>query len=505
MDSRELGFPGYMVYCGLMGSLTSLSIGYVIGSPNVPEKSIRGHDGECGPNPYTKQDGFPNCFEFADLLWGFAVGSFCLGALAGGLMGGTVQNIYGRRKTMSISNVFFIVGSLLLGLTYHQAQFIVGRIVVGFACGLGGVVAPSYLGEISTIKGRGAMGTMYQLLIVVGILISNLIGLGLSHPPKWRILLALNGVPPLIQLFLLPSLVESPRWLVSKNMIQEGRDALQKLRGVDADIEHEFSDIVQLLLGHGANAATTSTATDSSNGDSAYGEVKKDAEVAAPVTRSRPHNYSIPHLFSSECRGLAIVGILVHFFQQASGINGLIYYSTTFLGNVFGDGNSKYITVGVSCCNLLATLASVFLIDRTGRRTLLLVSLAGVALSSLLLVAGAYADVGVLVVVAVFLYTAFFAVGLGPIPWLLLSEMLPTYALSPASAVATAVNWLTNFVIGLVFPSLNKGLGNGTFILFASITGVGFFYIWYFVPETKARPIEDIMAEKGVAPRSSYD
>ncbi|KAG0232121.1 hypothetical protein BGX31_005259 [Mortierella sp. GBA43] len=435
MDSRELGFPGYMVYCGLMGSLTSLSIGYVIGSPNVPEKSIRGHDGECGPNPYTKQDGFPNCFEFADLLWGFAVGSFCLGALAGGLMGGTVQNIYGRRKTMSISNVFFIVGSLLLGLTYHQAQFIVGRIVVGFACGLG----------------------------------------------------------------------ESPRWLVSKNMIQEGRDALQKLRGVDADIEHEFSDIVQLLLGHGANAATTSTATDSSNGDSAYGEVKKDAEVAAPVTRSRPHNYSIPHLFSSECRGLAIVGILVHFFQQASGINGLIYYSTTFLGNVFGDGNSKYITVGVSCCNLLATLASVFLIDRTGRRTLLLVSLAGVALSSLLLVAGAYADVGVLVVVAVFLYTAFFAVGLGPIPWLLLSEMLPTYALSPASAVATAVNWLTNFVIGLVFPSLNKGLGNGTFILFASITGVGFFYIWYFVPETKARPIEDIMAEKGVAPRSSYD
>jgi hypothetical protein len=128
-----------------------------------------------------------------------------------------------------------------------------------------------------------------------------------------------------------------------------------------------------------------------------------------------------------------------------------------------------------------------------------------VALSSILLVAGAYADVGVLVVVAVFLYTACFAVGLGPIPWLLLSEMLPTYALSPASAVATAVNWLTNFVIGLVFPSLNKGLGNGTFILFASITAVGFFYIWYFVPETKARPIEDIMAEKGVAPRSTYN
>jgi MFS family permease len=502
MDSRELGFPGYMVYCGLIGSLTSLSIGYVIGSPNVPEKSIRGIDGDCGPNPYTKENGFPNCFEFADLLWGFAVGSFCLGALVGGLSGGTVQNIYGRRKTMFISNIFFIVGALLLGLTYHQAQFIVGRIVIGFACGLGGVVAPTYLGEISTIKGRGSMGTMYQLLIVIGILIANLIGLGLSHPPQWRILLALNGVPPLIQLFVLPSLVESPRWLVSKNLIREGRDALQKLRGSNANIEHEFKDMVQLLLGHGT-AATPST---HSGDDSAYEETKKiDFESVPSNNPNSPQDYSIGRLFTSECKGLAIIGILVHFFQQASGINGLIYYSTTFLGNVFGADNAKYITVGVSCCNLLATLLSVVLVDRTGRRTLLLLSLAGVAVSSFLLVAGAYANVGVLVVVAVFLYTAFFAVGLGPIPWLLLSEMLPTYALSPASSVATAVNWGTNFVIGLIFPSLNKGLGNGTFILFACITAVGFGYIWYFVPETRARSIEDIMAEKGVAARSDYD
>ncbi|KAG0248032.1 hypothetical protein BG011_000602, partial [Mortierella polycephala] len=188
-----------MVYCGLIASLTSLSIGYVIGSPNVPETSIRGKNGDCGAFPFTIESGFPNCFEFADLLWGFAVGSFCIGALVGGLIGGTVQNIYGRRRTMFISDIFFIIGALLLGLTYHQAQFIVGRIVIGFACGLGGVVAPSYLGEISTIKGRGSMGTMYQLLIVTGILVSNLIGLGLSGPPKWRILLAINGIPALIQ------------------------------------------------------------------------------------------------------------------------------------------------------------------------------------------------------------------------------------------------------------------------------------------------------------------
>lgn len=507
MDSRELGFPKYMVYCGLIGSLTSLSIGYVIGSPNVPEKHIRGQETNCTPYPFT-ENGFPNCFEFADLLWGFAVGSFCLGALVGGLMGGTVQNMYGRRRTMFISNIFFIVGAVLLGLTYHQAQFIVGRIVIGFACGLGGVVAPTYLGEISTIKGRGTMGTMYQLLIVVGILISNLLGLGLSESPKWRILLAINGVPALIQLFLLPSLAESPRYLVSKNRLDEARSSLQRLRGADSNIEVEFADIVQLLLGHQSNKATSAGATAVNTQDSAFEEAnlqKTEAEAPVPaISSGSPHSYSIMRLFSSECRGLAVIGILVHFFQQASGINGLIYYSTSFLSNVFGGGNAKYITVGVSVCNLLSTLASVFLIDKTGRRTLLLISSGGVALSSVLLVIGAYADVGVLVVVSVFLYIACFAIGLGPIPWLLLSELLPTYALSPASSVATAVNWGTNFVIGLIFPTLNNGLGNGTFILFAAITAVGFVYIWYFVPETKARPIEEIMAEKGVAPRSDY-
>ncbi|KAF9898362.1 hypothetical protein BX616_004133 [Lobosporangium transversale] len=438
--------------------------------------------------------------------------------MAGGLTGGTIQNIYGRRRTMFISNIFFILGALLIALTYHQAQFIVGRIIIGYACGLGGVVAPSYLGEVSTIRGRGTMGAGFQLLIVIGILISNLIGLGLSRAPRWRIMFAINGLFPLIQLFLLPSLVESPKWLVSKNRLPEARDALQKLRGQASNIEHEFADMVRLLLGrtsdgHTANRAAAVATPDSAatagvtqQNDSAFEETKfkADPEARAPATGGSPHNYSISRLFSSECNKLAVIGILVHFFQQATAINGLIYYSTSFLGDVFGEGNSKYITVGTSCCNLVATILSVYLMDKLGRRTLLLISSGGVTISSILLVIGAYRDISGLVVAGVFLFIAFFAVGMGPIPWLLLSELLPTYALSAASSVATAVNWGTNFVIGLVFPSLNDGLGNGTFIIFAALTAIQFVYIWIFVPETKARSIEDIMAERGVAPRSDF-
>ncbi|KAG0006239.1 hypothetical protein BGZ80_005327 [Entomortierella chlamydospora] len=473
MDSREIKFPGYMVYtCGI-AVLTSLSIGYVIGSPNVPEKAMRGIDGECGPDPYTKVNGFYNCFYYADLLWGFAIGSFCLGALAAGLTGGTIQNIYGRRKTMFLANIFFIVPRLLM---------------------------------VATIKSRGTLGACFQLLIVIGILISNALGLGLSTPPKWRVCMALLGVPALIQFALLPSMVESPKWLITQNRANEARQALQKLRG-DANIDNEYSDMITMILKSGSSEPTPNVSDSKeeySRDDSAYEDgIKVNNMGALDLSDYRPpKNYSVLYLFKSECCIIALQGILLHFFQQASGINGLIYYSTTFLDAVFGADKTKYLTVGTTAINLFSTILSVFFIDKVGRRTLLLISSGGCFISSVLLFSGGYAGIGDLVVAAVFLFIASFAIGLGPIPWLMMSELIPSYALSPASAIATSVNWLVNFIIGLIFPTIVKGLGNGTFILFGCFSGLCFLYVWIFLPETKGRRVEDIMAEKGVGPRS---
>lgn len=152
---------------------------------------------------------------------------------------------------MFLSNMVFILGSLILGFTFHQAQFIVGRIVIGLACGLGGVVAPTYLGEISTIEARGTLGTFHQLFLVMGVVVSTLIGLVWNVPPGWRITMALNGVPALIQCFMLPTLIESPRYLVSKRLLQEAQRSLQRLRGPEkeVDILPEFKGIVHLILG----------------------------------------------------------------------------------------------------------------------------------------------------------------------------------------------------------------------------------------------------------------
>ncbi|KAG0272503.1 hypothetical protein BGZ95_011749 [Linnemannia exigua] len=524
MDSRTLStLPRHMVYCGAVTSLTSLSIGYVIGAPNIPESAIRGLGGECGSNPYTTQRGFPNCFHFSNLLWGFAIGSFCLGAFVGSLVGGGLQNKLGRIKTLLISNAFYIVGSIILGLTFHQAQFILGRIVIGVACGLGGVVAPTYLGEIATIQGRGTVGTFHQLFLVIGLLLSNLLGLAWSTPPGWRFVLAFNGVPALIQCFFLTRLVESPRYLVSQKRIKEAAQSLQILRGPEksVSIQEELDDMILLLLGESTpsdineqnlKAAEDAPVPPAVQGGDSHVTLKNDSfTVAAPRpskqvnsnSSNRREPYGFRTLFRSECSGLAAIGISIHLLQQGTGINALVYYSTSFLGDTFGPGNSKYITVGVSLCNLVTTIVAIFLINRVNRKTLLMVSFGGIAFSAAILVVGAYTGVGILVAVALFMYITAFAIGMGPIPWILLSEFLPTYALSSASSAATGVNWGANFVISLLFPSLTKAMGNSTFVLFGSFALIGVIFVWRFVPETRGRSIEQVMAEKGIPPRST--
>ncbi|KAG0096130.1 hypothetical protein BGZ93_004983, partial [Podila epicladia] len=408
---------------------------------------------------------------------GFAIGSFCLGACAGGLIGGTIQNKHGRVRAMLITNLVFIVGSAVIGLSYHQAQFILGRIIIGFACGLGGVVAPTYLGEIATIESKGTMGSLHQLFLVTGLLASNLAGLAWSSPPGWRFVLALNGAPALVQLLLLPTIVESPRYLISKGRTNDARESMRVLRqGFEEKmVEAEFSEAVEFLLGPAQSAAQSypppvermdSSATVIVDTAVAGPTVATDLESKVNNSSAMPKTLGVIDLFQSEsCRGLAAIGVTIHFFQQATGINGLVYYSTSFLGAVFGADNSKLITVGVVLISVVVTMLSVYLIDRINRRPLLIASFTGIGFSSILLVAGAYANVSSLVAVAVFMYFAAFALALGPIPWLIISELLPTYALSAGSSAATTMNWGTNFVIGLMFPMLTKSMGNATFIL----------------------------------------
>jgi MFS family permease len=174
MDSLDSKLPGYMVYGVVIACLGSFSNGWVIGSANVPGDAT--HNCANG-SAHVASSAFPDCLPMDTSLWGFAVSSYCVGGLIGGLFGGAIQTKYGRKKAIIFNNIFWIIGGILIGVSVDSAMFIIRRIFCGLACGLGSLATPTYVGKVSTVKGHGTMGTCNQFAIVIGILLVSLIGL----------------------------------------------------------------------------------------------------------------------------------------------------------------------------------------------------------------------------------------------------------------------------------------------------------------------------------------
>ncbi|KAK9687838.1 Bifunctional purine biosynthesis protein PurH [Basidiobolus ranarum] len=451
-DSKNITFTPYIWLCGVTAALASFTAGYNSGAPNTPESVIR----NCNS---VSSGGLPPCISMGSGTWGLAVGILAIGGLIGGLCAGTAADKLGRRLTLLLNNFFYIIGAVLVATATTTAQFVIGRVIIGIGCGVGSVVAPMYVAEIATDGARGVLGTMYQLFMVIGILVANCIGLGLSNIPGWRYLFGIAIVPPILQIALLTLCTETPSYLLSKNKTDEARMALQKLRK-GCSIDAEFDEL---------NSAVRS-------------ENESDNE-----------NLNIFQVIkNSHLRGLFIVALIMHAYQQLSGINSVIYYSTSIFNDIFGVSNSQYVTVGVAGINLVMTLVSVALIDRAGRKPLLYASGIGMCICSVLIVISSVLHIDILMVIAVMLFVASFAVGLGPIPWMLVPELVPTYAVAATSSTATAVNWLFNFVIGQVFPPMKDGLKNYSFLPFAVVCVCGTLFVLFFVPETKGRKPGDI-------------
>ncbi|KAG0171244.1 hypothetical protein DFQ30_001274 [Apophysomyces sp. BC1015] len=467
---------------------------------------------------------FGSNFQNKTKLWlfnhilsrGFAVASFCVGGLIGGLMGGQVQTKLGRKKAIILNTSGWIIGGILVGLSVNTAMFVIGRIFCGLACGLGSLAIPTYIGEISTIRARGEMGTCHQFFIVIGILLSSVVGLPTATVPLWRVTYAIVGIPAILQALMMTTCCESPRWLVSVNRIQDARQALGKLRG-HAKIENEFYEIVEGQVGtaaatsilrhpeesHGDLMDTQKKEEESERemypeeDDSALADmpVGRGAAVAPTSAERGAHEaMSVIQVFRDPvtCR-IALTVLTLHAIQQLIGMNAVMYFSTTIFSSVLSQDMSKYMTIVSTFVNFAVTLVAVALIDRMGRRPLLLLAEAGATIFSVTLVIGYAFNVGPLLVVSVFCYVASFAIGIGPIPWLITSEMSPTYAASSVGAVATAVNWAMNFFIGQIFPVWFAAIGGYSFAIFAGIGVLSFLFTFFVVPETKHRSIESIV------------
>ncbi|KAI9354756.1 major facilitator superfamily domain-containing protein [Pilaira anomala] len=505
MDSLQLNMPRYMVYCVLVSCLGSFSNGWVIGSANVPGEIT--HACKNGlSHVYSRS--FPDCLPMNNALWGFAVSSFCVGGLIGGLFGGTIQTKFGRKKTIIFNNLGWIIGALLIGSAMTPAMFIVGRIACGLSCGLGSLTTPTYVGEISTINARGMMGTMNQFAIVIGILLASVIGLPLDSVPLWRINYAIVAIPAILQFFLMAGCVESPRYLVSVNRVEEARLALESLRP-NSNIDQEFYDMMEAQLG---TAAARAMAINNAKAMEVMSEEKLISKPKAfdSFSDSLVEDVIIENALAGDSEGresmnmiqifkdplirrITLTVVTLHITQQLIGMNAVMYYSTTIFKMSFSAEMSKYMAIVTTVVNFVSTIISLLLIDRMGRRPLLLIAETGACIFSVLLIVGYVYNIGALLVVSVFGYVLSFAIGIGPIPWMMTSELTPVYASSAVGSVATATNWAMNFLIGQCFPVIFAGIKGYSFAIFASIAAFAFVFTYFKVPETKGRSLEDIV------------
>ncbi|XP_008278314.1 solute carrier family 2, facilitated glucose transporter member 2 [Stegastes partitus] len=372
-----------------------------------------------------------------------------------------------RIKGMLMINVLAIAAGLLMGLCQMwkpHIMVIAGRAVMGFYCGLSSGLVPMYIGEIAPKDYRGALGTIHQLGAVIGILISQIVGLDfvLGNDTMWPLLLGLSGAPAVLQSVLLLVCPESPRYLyIVLGKKQQARLSLLRLKGAYDPAED-------------------------------LEEMRREKEEAD----KEPRISIFSLIASSVYRRQLFVALMMHLSQQFSGINAIFYYSTSIFAGA-GVGQPVYATIGVGVINTIFTLVSVALVDKAGRRTLSMAGLGGMCCCAIAMTVGLkfqndYSWMSYVSMAGIFLFVSFFEIGPGPIPWFIVAELFSQGPRPAAIALAGCCNWTSNFIIGMTFPYIQEWMGCYVFILFAVLL-LGFTVFTYFrVPETKGKSFEEI-------------
>ncbi|KAL6105356.1 slc2a2 [Pungitius sinensis] len=471
---------GTLALAVFTAALSSLQYGYSLGVINAPQKVIEKHYGRSlglwsekaavlSGNSTEKGGEIPEAGQHPTVImyWSLSVAIFSIGGMLSSFLVGFVGDLRGRVKGMLMVNILAVAAGLLMGLCKMWTPYIMvisGRAVMGLYCGLTSGLVPMYIGEIAPKAYRGALGTLHQLAIVIGILISQVIGLDFvfGNDEYWPLLLGLSGAPAVLQTFLLPLCPESPRYLyIVQGKEQEARKSLYRLKGpYDAAPDLE--------------------------------EMRREKEEA-----DREPRVSILSLIrSSLYRQQLSVALMMHLSQQLSGINAIFYYSTAIFTRA-GVAQPVFATIGVGVINTLFTLLSVALVDRAGRRTLTLVGLGGMCCCAVAMTVGLklqneYTWMSYVSMSAVFLFVSFFEIGPGPIPWFIVAELFSQGPRPAAIALAGCCNWSSNFLVAMTFPYIQTWLDTYVFILFAVLL-LGFtVYIYFRVPETKGKSFEEI-------------
>lgn len=423
---------GYLLTLIGIYALGPLQFGYHIGELNTPQNVITCSSGAYDPMPSTLLN-LPSCIPMDAVQYGTVVGVFPIGGLAGALVAGRIADRLGRRKACIYNSLFFVLGPVVMALAASTGALAFGRLLSGVSSGVAMVVVPIYLGEIAPPAARGSIGTVTQIACVVGILAANLLGLWLSSEPLWRLILLAGAFAGLAQAVLLLSTTESPKWVAAQtDNYAEAKRILQKLRE-RSDVEAEMK---------------TWQSRDQDNDESVAGLLNDDDD--RPISR-RNRDYDnltlLGLLRAPKYRRPILAAVIIQLANQATGVNAVIFYGVSVLSGLLPE-LSAWISVFIQVVNLVVTLLSARLIDHTGRRSLLLVSLLGMGLASLLLAVGLTHDVRILSALSAIGIVGAFGLGCGPIPFLLVGEFFDVEALGLAQSLSLAFNYVLTGCIG---------------------------------------------------------
>lgn len=398
-------------------------------------------------------------FHLSTVMEETVVSTVLLGAVAGASLGGALGERLGRRRTVIAAGVCFAFGTLICALAPNVWALLLGRLAVGLSIGIASFTVPLYISEIAPPDARGWLVSVNQLALTAGIVISYLTDYLFAPSQGWRWMFAVALVPSVVLVVGMFFLPESPRWLVRHGATARAKSVLARLRGADA-AEAEMVEIRDSLQAQAGGWA---------------------------------------QLWSPGVRPALLVGVSLAIFQQVTGINTVIYYAPTILQST-GIGSASVTllaTMGIGVINVLFTLIAMMLLDRVGRRPLLLSGLGIMAFSLALLGLSfefaARTAQGWVATACLGLYVAAFAIGLGPVFWLLIAEVYPLKVRSSAMSIATVANWGANLIVALTFLTLIQAIGrSGTFWLYGAITVGAILFSWHWVPETRGKTLEQI-------------
>ncbi|MCY7441982.1 MULTISPECIES: sugar porter family MFS transporter [Bacillus amyloliquefaciens group] len=394
------------------------------------------------------------------LTEGLVVSMLLLGAIFGSALSGTCSDRWGRRKVVFVLSLIFIIGALACAASQTVTMLIISRVILGLAVGGSTALVPVYLSEMAPTKIRGTLGTLNNLMIVTGILLAYIVNYIFTPFEAWRWMVGLAAVPAALLLIGIAFMPESPRWLVKRGREQEARQVMEMTHDKE-DIAVELAEMKQ-------------------------GEAEKKEST-------------LGLLKAKWIRPMLLIGIGLAIFQQAVGINTVIYYAPTIFTKAgLGTSASVLGTMGIGVLNVIMCITAMILIDRIGRKKLLMwgsvgITLSLASLSAILLLAGLSASTAWLTVLFLGIYIVFYQATWGPVVWVLMPELFPSNARGAATGFTTLILSATNLIVSLVFPLMLSAMGIGwVFGIFSVICLSSFFFTAYIVPETKGRSLEEI-------------